>query len=80
MEKIKELLKKYKIEIFYSEEDNGYIAIVSNVPEFEFMSAFGETPEKALKEIYVALKLAIETRLEDGDPIPEPIQAAKKSA
>lgn len=39
---------KYAIEIFYSEEDGGYIAVV---PELPGCSAFGETPEEALKEV-----------------------------
>ena len=36
------------IEIFYSSEDEGYIA---NIPELKYCSAWGDTPEKALKEI-----------------------------
>ena len=36
---------KYAIEIFYSEEDEGYIAVV---PELSECSAFGETEEDAL--------------------------------
>ena len=51
------------IEIFYSEEDEGYIAIVPELPE---CSAFGETEEKALKEIKVAIELWMETAKKDG--------------
>ncbi len=40
---------KYAIEIFYSEEDEGYIAVV---PELPVCSAFGDTEEGALKEIF----------------------------
>ncbi len=36
----------YAIEIFYSDEDEGFIAIV---PELPGCPAFGETEEKALK-------------------------------
>jgi predicted RNase H-like HicB family nuclease len=43
---------KYAVEIFYSEEDEGYIAIA---PELPGCSAFGETEEEALKEIKVFL-------------------------
>jgi len=46
------------IEIFYSEEDEGYIAIVPELPE---CSAFGETEEEALKEIKDAIDLWLET-------------------
>ena len=38
-------MNKYTVEIFYSEEDNGYVAIA---PELAGCSAFGETREKAL--------------------------------
>ncbi len=42
------------IKFFYSEEDEGYIAVVSELPG---CSAFGETEEEALKEIKVAIEL-----------------------
>jgi len=38
------MMYKYAIEIFYSEEDEGYIAVV---PELPGCSAFGETEEGA---------------------------------
>lgn len=41
-------MNKYSINIFYSEEDEGYIA---NIPALEFCSAFGETPAEALAEV-----------------------------
>jgi predicted RNase H-like HicB family nuclease len=49
---------KYAIEIFFNDEDEGYIAIVPELPE---CSAFGETDEEALKEIKVAIELWMET-------------------
>jgi predicted RNase H-like HicB family nuclease len=60
---------KYAIEIFYSKEDNGYIAIV---PELKECSAFGETEEEVLKEIKTAMELWIQTAESEGMPIPEP--------
>ncbi|MCE7736040.1 MAG: type II toxin-antitoxin system HicB family antitoxin [Candidatus Heimdallarchaeota archaeon] len=51
-------LFKYRVEIYYSEEDEAYIA---NVPDLKYCSAFGETPEDALKEIKIAIKGWIET-------------------
>ena len=59
----------YKIEIFYSEEDKGYIAVA---PELPGCSAFGETPEEALKEIEIAQSLWIEASKLEGKEIPEP--------
>ena len=60
---------KYPVEIFYSAEDEGYIA---NVPDLPYCSAFGETPEEALREVQVAIKLHLEVLKETGRPIPKP--------
>ena len=60
---------KYAIEIFYSEEDNGYIAII---PELPGCSAFGENEEKALEEIKMAMELWLETAKKEGRKIPQP--------
>ena len=62
---------KYSIEIFYSEEDGGYIALA---PELPGCSAFGETEEEALKEIKVAIDLWLETAQKEGRGIPQPIE------
>lgn len=43
-------MKDYHINIFYSEEDEGYIA---DIPDLKFCSAFGEIPEEALKELQI---------------------------
>jgi len=40
-------VKDYHINIFYSEEDGGYIA---DIPDLEACSAFGTTAEEALTE------------------------------
>ena len=49
---------RYAIEIFYSDEDKGYIVVV---PELAGCSAFGKTEEEALEEIKVAMELWLET-------------------
>ncbi len=59
----------YAIEIFYSEEDEGFIAIV---PELSGCSAFGETEERALQEVKIAMQLWLETAKEIGRSIPVP--------
>jgi len=61
---------KYTIEIFYSEEDGGYIAVV---PELPGCSAFGETPEEALKEVKIAIELWLEAAKKLGKDIPKPM-------
>jgi len=60
---------KYTIEIFYSEDDEGYIAVV---PELAGCSAFGETEEQALKEIKIAIDLWLSTARSIGRKIPRP--------
>jgi predicted RNase H-like HicB family nuclease len=59
----------YAIEIFYSEEDEGFIAVV---PELPGCSAFGDTEERALKEVKIAMQLWLETAKEIGRDIPTP--------
>jgi predicted RNase H-like HicB family nuclease len=59
----------YAIEIFYSEEDEGFIAIV---PELPGCSAFGRTEEDALREVKIAMRLWLETAKEIGREIPTP--------
>jgi predicted RNase H-like HicB family nuclease len=60
---------KYRIEIFWSEEDGGYIA---NIPELKYTSAFGETREEALHEAQIAEELHLETLEKMGRIAPEP--------
>ena len=62
-------MSDYHINIFYSQEDGGYIA---DIPDLESCSAFGETPEKALAEVERAKKAWIETARKAGKPVPEP--------
>jgi predicted RNase H-like HicB family nuclease len=62
-------LKDYHINIFYSEEDGGYIA---DIPDLSSCSAFGETPEEALAQVRIAQRAWLETARREGKPIPEP--------
>ncbi len=59
----------YHINIFYSEEDGGYIA---DIPDLDACSAFGETPEQALAEVKTAKEVWLEAAREAGKPIPRP--------
>ncbi|MGI8784158.1 MAG: type II toxin-antitoxin system HicB family antitoxin [Acidobacteriota bacterium] len=59
----------YHINIFFSDEDGGYIA---DIPVLESCSAFGETPEKALAELELAKKAWLEAAHEQGKPVPPP--------
>ncbi|WP_315789097.1 type II toxin-antitoxin system HicB family antitoxin [Fischerella sp. JS2] len=62
-------MKDYHINIFYSEEDEGYIA---DIPDLKFCSAWGETPEEALREVMVAKAAWLETASTEDKPIPQP--------
>lgn len=62
-------MKDYHINIFYSEEDGGFIA---DIPDLDACSAFGKTPEEALREVKRAKAAWIEAAKEAGKPIPPP--------
>jgi len=60
---------KYEIDIFWSEEDEGYIA---DVPDLKYCSAWGENYEEALREVRAAMELHLEVLEQAGRPIPAP--------
>ena len=62
-------MRDYHINIFYSEEDGGYIA---DIPDLEACSAFGETPEEALQEVQKAKGLWLQAARTEHKPIPRP--------
>ena len=62
-------MKDYHINIFYSEEDGGYIA---DIPDLESCSAFGNTPDEALKQVEIAKVAWLEAARAEGKPIPQP--------
>jgi len=59
----------YHINIFYSDEDGGYIA---DIPDLDSCSAFGQTPEQALAEVEQAKKAWLAAADQAGKPIPPP--------
>jgi predicted RNase H-like HicB family nuclease len=62
-------MSKYAIEIFYSAEDEGYIAVV---PELPGCSAFGESEEESLGQVKIAIELWLLTARKEGRKIPKP--------
>jgi len=62
-------MNDYHINIFFSEEDGGYIA---DIPDLESCSAFGDTPERALAEVAQAKKAWLATARQAGKAIPPP--------
>lgn len=62
-------MKDYHINVFWSEEDDCYVA---DIPDLRFCSAFGSTPEEAVREVVAAKRAWLETARATGKPIPEP--------
>lgn len=62
-------MSDYHINIFYSDEDQGYIA---DIPDLEACSAFGTTPEMALAELRTAREAWLDAARTSGRPIPPP--------
>ena len=62
-------MKDYHINIFYSNEDGGYIA---DIPDLNSCSAFGNTPEEALAEVEKAKEAWLAAACDSGKPIPAP--------
>ncbi len=62
-------MKDYHINIFYSEEDGGYVA---DIPDLEACSAFGNTPEEALKQVEIAKAAWLAAARAEKKPIPKP--------
>ena len=60
---------KYKIILYWSNNDDAFVA---EVPELPGCMAHGDTQESALKNVNQAIALWIDTAKEFGDPIPEP--------
>jgi len=62
-------MRDYHINIFYSEEDEAYIA---DIPDLKHCSAHGATPQEALEQVLVAKEAWLEVARVEGLPIPEP--------
>ena len=60
---------KYPINIFWSEEDDCFVAII---PDFPNLSAFGETHEDAIADAKQVLQMAIDSLERDGISLPQP--------
>ena len=62
-------MNDYHINIFYSKDDEGYIA---DIPDLKYCSAFGHTPEEALSEVLKAKELWLTSAKENNKKIPKP--------
>lgn len=62
-------MHRYEVIIYWSEEDQAFIA---EVPELPGCAAHGPTPDAGLAESQRAIDLWLDTAKEFGDPIPVP--------
>lgn len=62
-------MRDYHINVFWSEEDESYIA---DIPDLKYCSAHGPTPEAALREVLVAKEAWLEAARANGKPITRP--------
>jgi len=62
-------MNKYEVIIYWSEEDQMFVA---EVPELPGCAAHGPTQEAALANAQEAIRLWLDTATEFGDPIPVP--------
>jgi predicted RNase H-like HicB family nuclease len=62
-------MRDYHINVFYSEEDAGYIA---DIPDLKHCSAFGATPEEALRQVLIAKSAWLDAAHAAGKSIPRP--------
>ena len=58
-------MRDYHINIFYSEDDGGYIA---DIPDLDACSAFGETPDEALRQVQQEKKYGWKRPEKKGNP------------
>ena len=61
--------KHYPAQVFWSEEDNGFIALAPDLPG---CSAFGESKAEALTELDDAIEAWIAAANSAGNPVPKP--------
>lgn len=64
-----EIKNDYHINIFYSVDDEAYIA---DIPDLKYCSAHGDTPQEALAEVLMAKEAWLEAAQANGRAIPQP--------
>jgi len=63
------MMLKYSVNIIWSDEDNGFIA---TIPELPGVSAFGETQKEAVSEIQIAAQAYLASLRDSGKKLPPP--------
>jgi predicted RNase H-like HicB family nuclease len=62
-------MKDYHINVFFSDDDGCYVA---DIPDLKYCSAFGASPEEAVREVQIAKAAWLRVAKERGKPIPKP--------
>ncbi len=70
-------MRKYPIEVFWSEEDEGYIAVV---PDLAGCSSWGKTDAEAIREARDAIEAWIKATRSARRPVPEPSRRGDEEA
>lgn len=70
-------MQRYLVEIFWSQQDEGYIATVPDLPG---CCAWGATEFEALCEIQDAIAAWIEACRKSGESVPIPTAKARQAA
>ena len=60
---------RYPIEVFWSDEDEGYIAVAPDLPG---ASAWGKTEAEAITELHTVIELWVKAAKKAGNPVPGP--------
>jgi predicted RNase H-like HicB family nuclease len=62
-------MSEYHINLFWTDEDKCWIA---DIPDPKFCSAYGETPDEALREVQVAKKAWLTSAKARKQRVPKP--------
>jgi predicted RNase H-like HicB family nuclease len=62
-------MKDYHINVFFSDNDGCYVA---DIPDLKYCSAFGDSPEEALREVQKAKRAWLRVAKDRKKSIPKP--------
>ena len=69
--------KTYLIEVFWSEEDGGFIAVAPDLPR---CSAYGDTAGESIREMEDAMQSWLQACQAMGRPVPKPQTRVRRAA
>jgi predicted RNase H-like HicB family nuclease len=69
-------MPSYPIEVFWSDEDDAWVA---DIPDLPYCTAHGATPQEAVAEVELASEAWLEAARATGRPIPRPSSRAARA-